>query len=142
VAPPSQPPGPPHRRRLGKTPDFRVATATGTAFYVEVKTLTSARPGHGALALKLVRARAQFDAVNQGGRLANVLALVVPAPAAVMRTLGDLAAREASPVAALDLVLGFSTAGAEVATLHLRAGSRHTALLSELADALPLGRTA
>jgi hypothetical protein len=132
----------PRRRRLGKTPDFRVGSGGGLVFFVEVKTLTSATPGFGALALKVVRAKAQFDAVNQGGRLANVLALVVTAPAVLAGMIADLAGREASPLATIDLVLGFATTSSEIATLHTRADSRHASLLAGLADGPILGRTA
>ncbi len=117
------------RRRLGKTPDFRVVPPAGDPFLVEVKTLTSVAPGHGAVAFKLVRARAQFDAVNQGGRLANVLALVSADIAALIGPLRDLAGGGAEPLLGLDLVLGFATTRERVTVLHADRRSRHLARL-------------
>ena len=134
------------RRRLGKTPDFRVALPTGEAFLVEVKTLTNAQPGYGAVALKLARAEAQFDAVNQGGHLANVLALVVPSPEALRAPVADLVARADGPARALDLVLAFCAEARTVLGLHAPATSRHRAMLARTVEPVPapaaLGRTA
>ena len=121
---------PPRRRRLSKTPDFRVATLGGAAFFLEVKTLTRERPSHGAVILKLARARAQFEAVNQGGHLANVLALVATAPARLATILAEVAAVPAGPLREVDLVLGFDASGDGVHLLHDAASSRHAPLLA------------
>ena len=123
---------PPRRRRIGKTPDFRVATPAGPAFLVEVKTLTRERPSFGAVTLKLWRARAQFDAVNQGGHLANVLALVATTPTALADAIDAAAPAPAGPLAAVDLVLGFEAAGERVCVLHDAASSRHAPLLARV----------
>jgi hypothetical protein len=132
---------PPHRRRLSKTPDFRVATAAGAAFLVEVKTLTREQPSYGAVILKLLRARAQFEAVNQGGHLANVLALVTAAPRRLADVIDDVAPVPAGPLRGVDLVLGFEAAGDGVCVLHDAAPSRHVPLLTRVmpeAAAAPL----
>jgi hypothetical protein len=128
---------PPRRRRLSKTPDFRVATPAGTAFFVEVKTLTSAAPSPGAVVLKLLRARAQFDAVNQGNHLANVLALVAPAPSTLAPIVDDVAAVAGGPLRGVDLVLGFAPEGADVRVLQDAGASRHAHLLAQV---LPTAR--
>jgi hypothetical protein len=120
----------PRRRRLSKTPDFRVATPGGPAFFLEVKTLTREQPGHGAVVLKLVRARAQFEAVNQGGHLANVRALVAAAPVRLAPVLAEVA--PAGPLRGVDLVLGFEAAGGSVSVLHDAASSRHAPLLARV----------
>jgi hypothetical protein len=123
---------PPRRRRLSKTPDFRVATLGGAAFFLEVKTLTRERPSPGAVILKLARARAQFEAVNQGGHLANVLALVATAPRALGAVVAEVAAVPAGPLREVDLVLGFEAAGDGVHVLHDAASARHAPLLARL----------
>jgi len=130
----------PRRRRLTKTPDFRVATATGAAFFLEVKTLTNAQPSPGAVILKLQRARAQFDAVNQGRHLANVLALVTAAPAGLGAVLADVARGPATPLRMVDLVLGFEAAGDDVGVLHRATASRHASLLARLGAETAVGR--
>ena len=118
------------RRRLSKTPDFRVDDRQGGCFLVEVKSLTRSPPGFGALALKLVRAKAQFDAVNQGGRLANVVALVAPRPALLVPLVADLATGERGPFRGLDLVLGLADDDeGPVLVLHRRPNGRHAARL-------------
>ena len=118
------------RRRLTKTPDFRVDDGQGGSFLVEVKSLTRPVPGFGALALKLVRAKAQFDAVNHGGRLANVLALVAPAPSSLRPLFAEFADRERGPLTGLDLVLGLADDGeAWAMLLHRRPGGRHAGYL-------------
>jgi len=129
---------PPRRRRLSKTPDFRVATAGGAAFFVEVKTLTREQPSYGAVILKLLRARAQFEAVNQGGHLANVLALVATAPARLAAIIADVAPVPAGPLRGVDLVLGFEAVGDGVCVLHDAASSRHAPLLARV---MPTART-
>jgi len=128
---------PPRRRRLSKTPDFRVAAIDGSAFFLEVKTLTSRTPSYGAVVLKLLRARAQFDAVNQGGHLANVLALVAPAPAALAPVVDDVAPVEGGPLRGVDLVLGFAPESPDVQVLHGAAPSRHAAVLAQVLPTAP-----
>ncbi len=123
---------PPRRRRLTKTPDFRVATPAGAGFFLEVKTLTREQPGSGAVILKLLRARAQFDAVNQGGHLANVLALVAAAPARLAPVIDDVAPVPAGPLRGVDLVLGFAAGGDGVSVLHDAGSARHAALLARV----------
>jgi len=124
---------PPKRRRLTKTPDFRVAVPAGGAFLLEVKTLVRAEPGYGGVFLKLVRARAQFDGVNQGGHLANVLAFVAQAPERLAPMLAELAPQPAAPLKGLDLVLGLAPAG----VLHRAPGSGHAPLLARALDGAP-----
>jgi len=131
---------PPRRRRLTKTPDFRVAAAGGGAFFLEVKTLTNARPSHGALTLKLRRARAQFDAVNQGRHLANVLALVSRAPAELGAVVDDVARVPTTPLGAVDLVLGFDAVAETVRVLHRAATWRHASTLARLGAETAAGR--
>lgn len=131
---------PPRRRRLTKTPDFRVAAAGGDAFLLEVKTLTNAQPSPGAVMLKLQRARAQFDAVNQGRHLANVLALVTAAPVGLGAVLADVARGPTTALRMVDLVLGFEAAGATVDVLHRAPASRHASLLARLGAETAAGR--
>ncbi len=123
---------PPRRRRLSKTPDFRVASSDGRAFFLEVKALTRERPGHGAVILKLLRARAQFEAVNQGGHLANVLVLVVPAPAQLAPIVAEVAPMPSAPLRGVDLVLGLEAVGDGVCTLHDAVSSRHASCLARV----------
>ncbi|MFW5833322.1 MAG: hypothetical protein ACOCYE_04400 [Pseudomonadota bacterium] len=121
------------RRRQGKTPDFRVHDGDGGLFLVEVKGLANPTAGHGAIALKLIRAKAQFDAVNQGGRLANVVALVAPDPPHLARVLVDYATLERSPLRGLDLVVGLLDDGEPaIRVLHRAAASRHAAYLARI----------
>jgi hypothetical protein len=125
-------------RRLSKTPDFRVRDGADGRFLLEVKSLARPVPGHDALALKLVRAKAQFDAVNDGGRLANVVALVAPEPGLLVPVLAELSAP--SPLAGLDLVLGLADHDeVAVRVLHLASPGRHAAYLRRT---LPLGELA
>ncbi len=120
------------RRKLGKTPDFRVTTAAGEDFLVEVKTLRNAMPSHGAVAFKLFRARAQFDAVNSGRRLANVLALVTKAPQAVKALLSDLSRTSESQLAVFDLVLAFKVGAVAPPVLHVISCARHAPIITQL----------
>lgn len=124
------------RRKLSKTPDFRVTGETGETFLVEVKTLRSPSPGHGSIAFKLARAKAQFDGVNDGGRLANVLALVAEAPGALATPLADLALAPDGFADGIDLVLGFARATEEALLLHVAQGSRHQETLRPLITSL------
>jgi hypothetical protein len=128
---------PPRRRRLSKTPDFRVAAPAGAAFFVEVKTLTRERPSYGAVVLKLLRARAQFDAVNHGGHLANVLALVAQVPARLATVIDDVAPLPTGPLHGVDLVLGFDATDDGVCVLHDAASCRHAPVLARLTPAAP-----
>jgi len=130
---------PPRRRRLSKTPDFRVVSAAGDVFLCEVKTLVRAEPGYGGVFLKLLRARAQFDAVNQGGHLANVLAFVAATPDLIAPMLVELAPQPAAPLQGIDLILGFGSDGGRVSVLHEAAGSRHARLLAGVRPDAPAG---
>ncbi|MEO1089711.1 MAG: hypothetical protein AAFX81_03700 [Pseudomonadota bacterium] len=121
------------RRKTTKTPDFRVSTPRDESFLVEVKRLANPAPGRGAVALKLIRARAQFDAVNQGGHLANVLALVVPSPPALLPILESFAAVHLpNPLQGVDLVVGLADDGPGGAArlLHDAVRPRHRAVLA------------
>jgi hypothetical protein len=118
------------RQRRGKTPDFRVDDRQGGCFLVEVKGLTRGAIAPFALAAKVARARAQFEGVNQGGRLANVLVLVTGEPGRLVRLLDDRA------TAGVDLVVGLADDGGAPVLLHRRPDGRHA---SYLADVLPLG---
>lgn len=126
---------PPRRRRQTKTPDFQVIMADGDRFLCEVKSLAAAEPGFGALALKLVRARQQFDAVNHGGRLANVMVIAAREPPNLKRLIDAMRGREGGPLDDLDLVLGAPLDGPFVVTiLHETLRTRHH---STLKRALP-----
>ena len=115
------------RRRRGKTPDFRVDDRRGGSFLVEVKGLTGAAVAPFALAAKIARARAQFDGVNQGGRLANVLVLVAAAPDRLRPLLDDRA------TAGVDLVVGLADdEHARAVALPRRRTGRHDAYLASV----------
>lgn len=123
-----------HRRfHDRKTPDFRVDDGKGRSFLVEVKGLTGTAVGPFALAAKIARARAQFDAINHGGHLANVLVLVTKQPARLAPLLDDRA------TAGVDLTIGLANdTPMRAVALHRRPNSRHGSYLEAV---LPLGET-